>query len=926
MKMPTPFNNVSDQRRAAYAWLSEWEYRHESSLSLVLKFAWANCVQARDLCPVLFGTSTLDNRNVGSHGRTLLDAKWMTRSRSRPQGDMLNKIAAGTLGALAGRWTHKIAADTAIRFCHACLERGFHSPLFQIDGIEQCPIHRTRLSTGCPHCGADTARFAVTPEAVDTPFHCAKCLAPLAGTCDPRHWVDEWLHRATDDVLGPVAHWVRTLERSSLTWDQWENWFTPLQNYPTESERRAETLSVLLRLVPPSFDIKLLGGSRLGPKIYLGRADGARTKHFRALPARMSDCEVAARTAIYKSLRRHATKMLAGCKQVDILPLKTCAEINQSDEVMYPSMQKCPRAQALALWRLHFEHLDALGNRLRLRQAALNWPWNGQADRHAWAGYVLASLHAAVNAFDLWRSLASGLTDPHLLGEDRVKARELFTEFSAVLSPIHFPTFPAISVLQFQDLRNNFNLAIVGPASMEVNSLASCRSGQWCACTRRQQLREDTGIATVLPHQIRPILELAASGRTDHHVATEYIAPLDELKLPASLDGSCAGIDRKRNGCILAAENDIAAIDMWLDHCLVQASTRRAYRLCAEKCLIWAVAQQGKPFSSLDQSDASAYAVFLLDPQPKALWLTNGGARRSKSNWTPFKRPLAATSRDYSMRALRSLFEYWRCCGYVGLNPWTHLPFSFDGVARRDQAPMTVVKHDANSVTLAEWNFLLRVVNRGGDTSSTAATRAIVFLAYYAALKPREIVELRLRDVWIDQSGPNVSNLSSVTVRSRPPERQRVFLFPCVVESLIKFLPEDPQELELLRSRDGDLPLIDLIGSPSFRQRGNGEPADDTRPYLYLPTKPAFKAAAALACERGDDVAATRLSTASIGWLSASLEVHVRQLDLSAYALWHVLGVGRLVAPSMRNYMPRNRERLGITLSESMDQLRAVFP
>lgn len=302
-----------------------------------------------------------------------------------------------------------------------------------------------------------------------------------------------------------------------------------------------------------------------------------------------------------------------------------------------------------------------------------------------------------------------------------------------------------------------------------------------------------------------------------------------------------------------------------------------------------------------------------------------GGARRIKSYWTPFKRPLAAASRDYAIRVLRSLFEYWRGCCYIRSNPWTHLPFAFDGAARREQAPMTVVKRDANSVTLGEWGFVLQAVTRSGETSSTAATHAIVFLAYYAALKPHEIVELRLCDVGIQQGGLNGGNLWSVTVRSRPPERQRVFLFPPVVECLAKFFPENLPEFEMLRRRDGERPLIDLLGCPSSGAGRYDDRTGDIRQYLYLPTKPAFKAAAALARDAGDDVAATRLGRASTGWLSASLEVHARQLGLPAYALWHVLGVARLVAPSTRNYMPRNRERFGRPVEESINELRALF-
>jgi|GEM_PF-5062073 len=41
----------------------------------------------------------------------------------------------------------------ALRYCPRCAAQGFHSSVFQIDGLNVCPLHGTSLRLGCPKCG-----------------------------------------------------------------------------------------------------------------------------------------------------------------------------------------------------------------------------------------------------------------------------------------------------------------------------------------------------------------------------------------------------------------------------------------------------------------------------------------------------------------------------------------------------------------------------------------------------------------------------------------------------------------------------------------------------------------------------------------------------------------------------------------------------
>lgn len=68
--------------------------------------------------------------------------------------------------------------------------------------------------------------------------------------------------------------------------------------------------------------------------------------------------------------------------------------------------------------------------------------------------------------------------------------------------------------------------------------------------------------------------------------------------------------------CTLEANNDYQAISAWLER-HEAAETQRAYRREAERLLLWAIVERGKPLSSLTSEDATAYRTFLRHPTPR---------------------------------------------------------------------------------------------------------------------------------------------------------------------------------------------------------------------------------------------------------------------------------------------------------------------
>jgi len=147
--------------------------------------------------------------------------------------------------------------------------------------------------------------------------------------------------------------------------------------------------------------------------------------------------------------------------------------------------------------------------------------------------------------------------------------------------------------------------------------------------------------------------------------------PVEQILLPADLDGS-----QGRNRAVgrvaqIAATNDLQAIHAWLARFIETKTTFDNYRKEAERLLLWATLQLGKPLSSLTHEDFLVYQQFLLDPQPRDKWVSGGGRKhpRDDPRWRPFYGPLSTASQRQAMIILNVMFSWLVDAGYLAGNP-----------------------------------------------------------------------------------------------------------------------------------------------------------------------------------------------------------------------------------------------------------------
>jgi hypothetical protein len=139
------------------------------------------------------------------------------------------------------------------------------------------------------------------------------------------------------------------------------------------------------------------------------------------------------------------------------------------------------------------------------------------------------------------------------------------------------------------------------------------------------------------------------------------IVPFEKFLLPAELDGSDGRFRAPLHQCLLEAKNDYEAIAAWLatkhdPNRTGKTATHRAYRKEAERLLLWAIVEQGKPLSSLTVEDVNAFKWFLA--APPARWCGPRHHQRWSPLWRPLEGPLSSAALRQSIVILRSLIAF----------------------------------------------------------------------------------------------------------------------------------------------------------------------------------------------------------------------------------------------------------------------------
>ncbi|WP_445147374.1 tyrosine-type recombinase/integrase [Dyella sp. Tek66A03] len=332
---------------------------------------------------------------------------------------------------------------------------------------------------------------------------------------------------------------------------------------------------------------------------------------------------------------------------------------------------------------------------------------------------------------------------------------------------------------------------------------------------------------------------------TDHVLS--LVAP---QTLPPTLSG-CAGSNRAPPGVVrqIAANDDVAAIGLWLAEYHDSPHTFRSYRKEAERLLIWATQVRGKPVSSLTREDVIAYEDFLA--QPPAAWWDDSLARRGEHRRL-FAGPLAERSRRQALGILSGLFNYLVRAGYLAGSPF---------VLQRRRPRRGMRRTIERYLDRALWDDVLRRVEEWPQSTDRECQRYerarwVLRFLYGTALRASEAAQAHEGDMLLLRGRWWLRVVGKGGVEGQVP------LSDVLMDDFARYrrflgLPTTP-------NASGVRPLILGIA-------GRDSPLTPTAVYLLV--KDTFGRVAD-ACESSDPSRASRLLRASTHWLRHTAASH----------------------------------------------------
>ncbi|KJJ99665.1 integrase [Burkholderiaceae bacterium 26] len=224
------------------------------------------------------------------------------------------------------------------------------------------------------------------------------------------------------------------------------------------------------------------------------------------------------------------------------------------------------------------------------------------------------------------------------------------------------------------------------------------------------------------------------------------VVPWEQLRLPHEVDGSQGQFRAPRETCVLTADNDYEAVQAWLSlH--ESPATQRSYRKEAERLILWAIVERGRPLSSLTTEDAIAYRSFLRRPTPRERWV-GPALPRTSVEWRPFTDGLSARSVAYALSVLGAMYRWLIQQRYVLANP-------FAGVKVRGGG-RTAALDASHAFTEGEWALARTIADGlewsyGWDAPAAQRLRFVLDFGYATGLRASELVSAKLGDLETDR-------------------------------------------------------------------------------------------------------------------------------------------------------------------------------
>lgn len=228
-------------------WHPLWNAPGEGPYSIVAKLIHANALPASYFKEVI--------RWKGPAGASLLRPKPLPSLNERA-ASLARLIQDSSLSRFSWNIHSALAGDQTLRYCRTCMSSGFQAAIAQIDGFDDCPIHKEPHLSICDRCGATTPPYYLGNNDRLPKFSCMKCGLPFGGGVLIERRLDAWrppdhLHR-----LDFIHQWLREInDEQRILWPGALGWNTTRFLEDGEDQHRRRAVFAALRTLVPNSKI-----------------------------------------------------------------------------------------------------------------------------------------------------------------------------------------------------------------------------------------------------------------------------------------------------------------------------------------------------------------------------------------------------------------------------------------------------------------------------------------------------------------------------------------------------------------------------------------------------------------------------------------------------------------------------------------------
>ncbi|MCA3000512.1 MAG: tyrosine-type recombinase/integrase [Rhodocyclaceae bacterium] len=405
---------------------------------------------------------------------------------------------------------------------------------------------------------------------------------------------------------------------------------------------------------------------------------------------------------------------------------------------------------------------------------------------------------------------------------------------------------------------------------------------------------------TVSAAALVPIGKARSNGLIPQRNRIFGVVPFEYMLIPYELAGQNGKL-RGNDACAIDVDDDYSAITAFLS--THKAVTERAYRIEAERFLLWCHHQRGIALSSVMVDDCNAYREFLLDPQPRAQWVNPKRCRRDNEAWRPFMKALDPLAAQHSLTILSVLFGWLRDVGYLQINPFAAIKKAVRADSRTDKQALKEAlarkARDKRVMQLDVW-ALVDGYLRTLDTSDAANARkvAVMRLLQGCGLRREEAVLAQASDLTLKTDSQSKTTYYELTVRGKGDKTRAVVVPFDVIDAIEKhFAHRGIGSLEHCIHTDGHRSAY-IIGKVSIPKRGAVEQAREgvSDQSLYRDVIAVFQATLASVNDSPTLTADARrkLAQASPHWLRHCFASLAINNDVPAESVQKMLGHGSI--------------------------------